>query len=153
MDIQETLQEDVVVLTLSGKVDTAGTRDLEHKLMQLFDSGVRRFVVDCSRVTAVKGAGLRLLLAFNNRLEGNGAFVLCSLNENLKSVLEVSNLLQSFNVTPSVAGAVAKARASRRISAVTSAVEQVLRAESSDPLAGSSGEPSRLAGVVSRTLR
>jgi len=140
------------LLALSGKVDTRGARELERKLTSLVGSGERRFVVDFARVTTMTGLGLRVLLAFSNRLEGNGGLVLCSLSETVKSVLDISDLRESFAVSRSTDEAISKARESRRISAVTSAVTRVLGADSSDLAPGSDGEPSRLAGVVSQAL-
>lgn len=112
LTISDAQADNVLTLTLAGRLDIATSPALEARLNAAFDAGNRRIVLDLGDTEYVSSAGLRVLLAGLTRLEAaGGRLVLCSLQGYTREVIEVAGLDTVFPVAETLREAEAAARA------------------------------------------
>ena len=89
------------------KLDTATAPTAGQALSTLMDQGVRRIVVDFSDVPYITSSGLRVILATAKQLRAKGGeLCVCSLNEAVEEVFEISGFNTLLPVFASSADAV-----------------------------------------------
>ncbi len=162
MEVSASERGGVVVLEPKGAVDTRGAFDFERAAQARLDAGARYLAVDLAHVDLITSAGLRVLVMLAKRLQAlGGGLVLCRLNEQVRTVLEIAGLLGQFQVadTPDEAAArLAEAAAGAgvprgsRVSRLAARLlgEEPVRAGPSG--AGPSRRPSALAEFVAELL-
>ena len=90
-----------MIIGISGRLDTINYSILEKRLMELIDQNVSRILVNCSRMDYVSSSGLRILLMALKRITMvKGKFVLCSLQENIREIFEISGFTTIFEIYP-----------------------------------------------------
>ncbi len=91
----------VKVVRIEGKLDTQTFADTQTQLMQLIDQGATKLVVNFEKLDYISSAGLDVLLKAAKQLKGNnGELRICSLNEFVQEVFEISGfsiILSVFN--------------------------------------------------------
>ena len=110
MDVQVSWSRDagVLVATLSGRVDTANSPALHEALKEGIPEGERTLALDCSALTYMSSAGLRVILDMTRRFRGPGkALGLCGLPAGIEGVVRLSGFDKIIPVHESVAEAVA----------------------------------------------
>jgi len=102
MQVSEEKNGNVLVLDLSGRLDSATSPEFEKILLGHVGSGDNRLVLDLAGLDYISSAGLRILLmgAKRTRQEA-GAMVLCNLKAPIAEVLRMSGFLAILSVTPS----------------------------------------------------
>ncbi len=100
MEISETKQGQVVILSLKGRLDASTSKVLEEKLLDLINShNEHRLVMDFQQLDYISSAGLRVLLMAAKILKPeNGKLVLSSLQEHLKEVFEITGFQSIFPI-------------------------------------------------------
>jgi len=100
MEITETKQEQVVILSLKGRLDASTSKLLEEKLLDLINNThERRIVIDFQQLDYISSAGLRVLLMAAKILKPeNGKLVLASLKEHLKEIFEITGFQGIFPI-------------------------------------------------------
>ena len=89
----------VTVAEFEGNLDTNTAPDAEAELDGLLKKGVTKILVDFTNLEYISSAGLRVLLATTKRLSGGGGSLrLCSLNETVDEVFEISGFSTIFSV-------------------------------------------------------
>jgi anti-sigma B factor antagonist len=84
MEITECKTVEIVTLSLAGKLDTTSAKAFEEKILNLIESGDRRFVIDLAQLEYIGSAGLRVFLVASKRLDGvNGKLVLCGFEKTI----------------------------------------------------------------------
>jgi len=92
-------KENHVVVGIHGRLDTTNYGQLEKKLMGLIDAGSDRILVDCARMDYVSSSGLRVFLMALKRIsQTKGKFILCSLQENIREIFEISGFSSIFEI-------------------------------------------------------
>jgi anti-anti-sigma factor len=162
MEVSASERGGVVVLEPKGAVDTRGAFDFERTALARLDAGARYIAVDFARVDLITSAGLRVLVMLAKRLQAlGGGLVLCRLNEQVRTVLEIAGLLSQFQVadTPDeAAGRLAEAAAGAsmpRGSRVSRLAARLLGEEPMRAVASASGpsrRPSALAELIAELL-
>lgn len=101
MEITEKKAGGCMVININGRLDTTNYSVLEKKLMELIDAGEIRLLVNLSRMDYVSSSGLRILLMALKRITmAKGKFALCSLQENIKEIFEISGFTNIFEIYP-----------------------------------------------------
>lgn len=101
MEIRQSSQNGVVVLTLHGRLDELATGETEQTLMAPVENGAERIVLDLADVEYVSSSGMRVLVAFLRAVQGHGgALKLCALSPFVAEVFEISNLSRLFEIHP-----------------------------------------------------
>lgn len=108
MDIIQLKQNDVVILELSGRLDTNTSTSLEKKLLDLMDNEEKKIVIDFSQLDFISSSGLRVLLMAGKKLNGaNGKIVLCALKDHVKEIFDIAGFTMLFSFFPSKQEAIA----------------------------------------------
>jgi len=103
MDIFDNYESGIVKLKITGRLDAESSILAEKKVREILNSGKTRLLFDCSDLEYISSAGLRvILMAIKELRVKEGKVVLCSLNEYVKEVFEVSNFASIIPITDSV---------------------------------------------------
>lgn len=90
---------DVKVLEFEGKLDTQTSPDAETQLTQLIDGGAEKVLVNFGKLDYISSAGLRILLSAVKQLDtADGELRICSLNEVVREVFDISGFTTILNV-------------------------------------------------------
>jgi len=101
MELLEKKTEKCLVIGIKGRLDTINYSILEKRLMELLDQDVARILVNCSQMDYVSSSGLRILLMALKRITMvKGKFVLCSLQDNIREIFEISGFTTIFEIYP-----------------------------------------------------
>src|SRR5262249_12524785 len=82
----------VCVVSLVGGLGPGAVDGLPPPGQGLVRAGFRRFVFDLSKLDHMGSMGLRLLVGLANQLKGDGSVVLCSVNDGMRSVFEMTKV-------------------------------------------------------------
>jgi anti-anti-sigma factor len=95
------LEQGVRTISVRGELDLSTAPDLEAPLEQALDSGEGSVLIDLSDCEFIDSTGIALIVRAWQRLDGgeNGrALVICSHNEQVRRVLEITGLELSIPV-------------------------------------------------------
>ncbi len=99
MQISVKTTNEVKVLAFEGKLDTQTSPDAQQQLTRLIEEGANRFLVNFEKLDYISSSGLRVLLAAAKQLKGiDGGLRICSLNEVVREVFEISGFTTIFKV-------------------------------------------------------
>ncbi|MGE5363340.1 MAG: STAS domain-containing protein [Bacteroidota bacterium] len=97
MKIEQEASGDILILRVSGKLDTYTSGDFEKHLLSSIDEGNKKILVDFSLLDYISSAGLRsLLLAAKKIKTSGGRIVLSQLKEHIKDVFQISGFTAIF---------------------------------------------------------
>ena len=100
--------EDILVISLEGRIDAHSAKDLEDQCTRWIESGEHKIIMDFAAVDFISSAGLRVVLLTAKMLSSkNGTIKLCSLNGTLRNVFEISGFSKLFVIVPSLEDALA----------------------------------------------
>ncbi|MEM8832473.1 MAG: STAS domain-containing protein [Cyanobacteria bacterium P01_G01_bin.19] len=89
----------VQIIEPEGILDGTRAADFQHRINQSIDSGVHVILVDFSNVTFMDSSGLGALVkAFKSLKAAEVDFFLCSINEQIKMLFELTSMDKYFNV-------------------------------------------------------
>jgi anti-sigma B factor antagonist len=98
MEIREATQGDVLVLTPNASVTASeDTSALESKLAAVLKAGTKLVVIDCTSVSQLASAAVRVLLSVSRRLDRTGGrLVLCAMSPKLRKAFTISGVDKDF---------------------------------------------------------
>ena len=100
MEIKTSDAGNVKVLEFEGHLDTNTSPDAESAINALIDGGTNQLLIGFSSLEYISSAGLRVLLATAKKLKaGNGAMRICSLNDTVKEVFDISGFSTILSVS------------------------------------------------------
>ncbi len=95
------------IVSLRGRLDSAGTPTLRNSLEELVQSGEKRVVFDCAELRYVSSVGLGVFVTSAKALgAAGGKLYFASLSQHVRSVFEMVGFLGIFEVYPSVESAI-----------------------------------------------
>ncbi len=107
MEIQQTTQNDVTVLGLTGRLDGLSSPLLEKRVTELLAGGVRKLVLDCGALLYVSSAGLRTFLTAAKKFQvAGGRVAFANLSPAVAEVFELSGFIGILEVQPTAGEAV-----------------------------------------------
>ena len=111
MDILQERDGDVVILRLSGRLDSSAASSAEERLSAALVGEPPRVAIDMSDLAYISSAGLRVLLVLAKKVQQQkGKVVLGGLAANIREVFSVSGFDTIFPIEPDTAAAVAAVR-------------------------------------------
>ncbi len=103
MDINNVVEDDKDIVSISGKINALTAPDFEKYLKNLVESGSRKLILDFSDVEYVSSAGLRSVLIITKMLKSKrGSLILASLQLSVKEVFEISGFTAIIPVVSSL---------------------------------------------------
>jgi len=98
-EIQAINQDGIVILNLKGRVDATNSGQVHDKVMDEIKNGCNKMIINFSEVNYISSAGLRVLIfATKSFAKNSGSFAVCSLNENIMKIFEISGLVNLFSI-------------------------------------------------------
>lgn len=102
MEISFTDAGDVKIVRFEGMIDTVTAADVEGALMQLLSEGVNKLLLNFERLSYINSIGLRVILVVAKQLKrSEGELRICSLNEPVREVFDITGFSTILNVTES----------------------------------------------------
>ena len=102
MGVEVTREGNVTIASVAGSFD-AGTADEIQAKAGASAAGALGLVIDLSKAGPLVSSGLSGLVRINDALvRSGGKLVLCSPSEGVRTVLDLTNLLQIFKVAESL---------------------------------------------------
>lgn len=99
MSIETERAGGALVLIPVGRLDSNNAGEAEQIVLGHIAGGETRIVLDFGRLDYISSAGLRVMLMAAKRLkQANGKMVLCSMQDHIREVFEISGFLSILTV-------------------------------------------------------
>lgn len=87
------------VLKIDGRIDTSNSSVFEAKTDQLFSSGAKNIIFDCSGLNYISSSGLRVFLVTQKKaISLNGKLHLCNMQPAIKEIFDISGFTNIFRI-------------------------------------------------------
>ena len=85
-------------VVLEGRLDTNTAPEFQAEVEPML-GGINDLTLDCKALDYISSAGLRVLLTFEQELEGQGKTMqLCHVNDIIRDVFDVTGFLEILNI-------------------------------------------------------
>jgi anti-sigma B factor antagonist len=102
MELTEEKSGGITIISIIGKVDTTNYSELEKFSADILNKNENKILIDCSQLEYIASSGLRVfLITLKHVKKVNGKLVMCSLNDFVREVFEMSGFSTLFNILPS----------------------------------------------------
>lgn len=92
----------VVVIAIDGQLIVGNRHELKQQVLDAVEAGDRKVLVDFSRTGYVDSSGLGVLVSLSKKLrEAGGELRLAGLNDDLRTLFELTKLDTLFTITDS----------------------------------------------------
>ncbi|MGV3708710.1 MAG: STAS domain-containing protein [Gemmatimonas sp.] len=99
---------DAVVVAVVGQLVVGNRQEFKQTVLDQVEQGARRILIDFAETGYVDSSGLGALVSLNKRVtEAGGALRLAALNEDMRTLFELTRLDTLFQLYPSRAEALA----------------------------------------------
>jgi anti-sigma B factor antagonist len=106
LSISRTHEDGVAIVSVDGRIGTAGAAQLIEALLGLVRTGHIRILLDLGGVDYMSGAGvLSLDAAAGHVHEHGGRLIVCAVCEPVRVVLALAGIADAFTIEPSRAAA------------------------------------------------
>jgi len=93
------MNPNVKVIQLSGLLDGAKGTQLRHRVEEAVQSGIRVVLIDCESIEFMDSSGLgALVMTLKHVRAGGGRLALCSINDQMKMLLELTDMDSVFEI-------------------------------------------------------
>ena len=99
MGFQVRKDGDTCVVAVEGQLIVGNRQELKELVQTALDQGERRLLIDFSRTGYIDSSGLGALVSISKKIrEAGGELRLCGLNEDLRSLFELTKLDTLFAI-------------------------------------------------------
>lgn len=116
MKIKEKIEGNVAILTVSGNMmGGPETASLHEKVKSLMSDGIKKMVIDLSKVKWMNSSGLGVLMSCWGSLRKEGGNLkLANVSEKIDSLLMITQLVQFFETYETVERALASFKTEKK---------------------------------------
>jgi len=98
----------VTVVKVEGQLIVGNRQELKALVQEGLDRGERKFLIDCTNTGYIDSSGLGALVTLSKKVrELGGELRIAGLNEDLRSLFELTKLDTLFNIAPTAEEALA----------------------------------------------
>jgi anti-sigma B factor antagonist len=95
-------QGDIAVVDVEGQLIVGNRQELKQKVLDELEKGERKFLVDFSLTGYIDSSGLGVLVSLSKKIrEQGGELRLANLNDDLKTLFELTKLDTLFQISDS----------------------------------------------------
>lgn len=95
-------QDGVTVVDVEGQLIVGNRQELKQKVLDVLEGGGRKFVIDFHQTGYIDSSGLGVLVSLSKKIrEQGGELRLSGLNEDLRTLFELTKLDTLFRITDS----------------------------------------------------
>lgn len=107
MKVESKTQDGICVYELEGRLTALTLKEVRDiMVIEFANSGISKVVLDCSKLEMIDSAGLGFLVQrYKEAAESSVSYVVCSLNQPLQQLFEVTRLNQVMQVYPNLESA------------------------------------------------
>ncbi|HVM42600.1 MAG TPA: STAS domain-containing protein [Gemmatimonadales bacterium] len=92
----------VLVIEVDGQLIVGNRQELKQRVLDAIEAGDRKFLIDFSRTGYIDSSGLGVLVSLSKKIRDEGGDLrLAGLNEDLKTLFELTKLDTLFAITDS----------------------------------------------------
>ncbi|HKP27819.1 MAG TPA: STAS domain-containing protein [Gemmatimonadales bacterium] len=103
MGLTTTARGEVSVVRVDGQLTVGNRQELKATVQAGLDAGARKFLLDCSPTGYIDSSGLGALVTIAKRVrEAGGQIRLAGLNDDLRSLFELTKLDTLFAIYPGI---------------------------------------------------
>jgi anti-sigma B factor antagonist len=96
----------VLIVEVEGQLIVANRQELKQKVLDALEAGSRKFLIDFTKTGYIDSSGLGVLVSLSKKIRDEGGDLrLAGLNEDLKTLFELTKLDTLFAITNSAAEA------------------------------------------------
>lgn len=93
-------QSDITIVEVEGQLIVGNRQELKQRVMDEYDAGARKVLVDFTRTGYIDSSGLGVLVSLAKRLrEDGGELRLANLNDDLRTLFELTKLDTLFPIS------------------------------------------------------
>ena len=108
MEIRQDTKENVVILSVIGRLDATTAADLESTLVPMIEKNGGRIILNLDGLEYISSAGLRILLLGMKMIKKvAGQMVLCQMKDHIREIFEIAGFLPIFTIVDSEEDALA----------------------------------------------
>ena len=108
MGFSKTRNDGVAILKVEGQLIVGNRQELKGLVQEGLDRGERKFVIDCTQTGYIDSSGLGALVTLSRKVrEQGGELRIAGLNEDLRSLFELTKLDTLFHISPTADEALA----------------------------------------------
>ena len=102
MSFEVSKSGEVMVISVEGQLIVGNRQELKQKVLEELEKGEHKFVVDFSSTGYIDSSGLGVLVSLSKKIrEQGGELRLASLNEDLRTLFELTKLDTLFKIADS----------------------------------------------------
>ncbi len=102
MGFQVEKVNEVLVVDVEGQLIVGNRQELKQKVLEELEKGERKFVVDFEKTGYIDSSGLGVLVSLSKKIrEQGGELRLANLNEDLRTLFELTKLDTLFHIADS----------------------------------------------------
>ena len=102
MGFQVEKENGVLVVDVEGQLIVGNRQELKQKVLEELEGGERKFVVDFEKTGYIDSSGLGVLVSLSKKIrEQGGELRLANLNEDLRTLFELTKLDTLFHIADS----------------------------------------------------
>ncbi|HOT07925.1 MAG TPA: STAS domain-containing protein [Methanotrichaceae archaeon] len=99
MEINQTVIDDIPIVSVSGRIDSTTSMDLEMALNDLIDKSNNRIVIDLAGVEYIGSMGLRVMLSALKKVRPlDGDVKLASMQPFVREVFEITGFARIISI-------------------------------------------------------
>lgn len=107
--IKTTNPAGVTILRIDGQLIVGNRQELKTLIQEGLDRGERKFLIDCGQTGYIDSSGLGALVSLSKKVrELGGELRIAGLNDDLRSLFELTKLDTLFHISPTAAEALAE---------------------------------------------
>jgi len=89
----------ITIIDVKGQLIVGNRQELKQKVLDELESGSRRFLIDFAGTGYIDSSGLGVLVSLSKKIrEQNGELRLANLNEDLRTLFELTKLDSLFHI-------------------------------------------------------
>ncbi|MBM4186528.1 MAG: STAS domain-containing protein [Gemmatimonadetes bacterium] len=93
----------VTVIKVDGQLIVGNRQELKALVQEALEAGSRKFLIDCTQTGYIDSSGLGALVTISKKVrEAGGELRLAGLNDDLRSLFELTKLDSLFHIAASV---------------------------------------------------
>jgi anti-sigma B factor antagonist len=102
MSFQVSKEGNVTVVDVEGQLIVGNRQELKQKVLEELEDGARTFVIDFANTGYIDSSGLGVLVSLSKKIrEQSGELRLAGLNEDLRTLFELTKLDTLFKIADS----------------------------------------------------
>ncbi|HET9982986.1 MAG TPA: STAS domain-containing protein [Longimicrobiales bacterium] len=102
MGFDVTQQGEVTVINVEGQLIVGNRQELKQKVLEELENGARKFLIDFSNTGYIDSSGLGVLVSLSKKIrEQGGELRLANLNDDLRTLFELTKLDTLFHISDS----------------------------------------------------